>query len=39
MYKVIPWDDPDNVKEFASFIDALQYGNIHYGSRYDLVEV
>ena len=39
MYKVIPWDDPDNVKEFASFIGALQYGNMHYGSRYDLVEV
>lgn len=39
MYKVIPWDDVDNVREFDSWIDAYQYGSIKYGMRFDLIEV
>lgn len=39
MYKVIPWDDQENIKYFDTFLDALQYGNTNYGSRYDLLEI
>ena len=38
MYKVFPWDEPNKIFVFDSFIDALQFGNNHYGSRYDLEE-
>lgn len=38
MYKVIHWDEPDNVWEFDCYIDALQFGNSNHGSRYDLIE-
>lgn len=39
MYKIVPWDDMENIKEFDIYIDALQYGDRYYGSRYDLIEV
>ena len=38
MYKVIPWDDPDKEYIFDTFLDALQFGNYKFGSRYDLIE-
>lgn len=38
MYIVIPWDAIDETKIFDTFIEALQYGNINYGGRYDLIE-
>lgn len=38
MYKVIPWDDPDTVIEFLTWLDAYQYGSTHYGMRFDLIE-
>ena len=39
MYKIIPWDDPDTVIEFSTWLDAYQYGSTHYGMRFDLIEV
>ena len=38
VYKVVPWDDPDNVKLFDTWMDAYQYGSFHYGMRFDLIE-
>lgn len=38
-YKVVPWDCPEKARLFDTFIDALQWGNINFGSRYDLQEV
>ena len=38
MYKVVPWDYDDELY-FDTFIDALQYGNAMYGSRYDLIDL
>lgn len=38
-YKVTPWDCPEKARLFDTFIDALQWGNINFGSRYDLHEV
>ena len=37
MYYVVPWDEPGKYYPFESFIDALQYGDSHFGSRYDIV--
>lgn len=38
MYTVIPWDEPNNIRKFDTYLDALQFGNANYGSRYDLIE-
>ncbi len=38
MYKIIPWDDPDTVIEFSTWLDTYQYGSTHYGMRFDLIE-
>ena len=38
MYKVVPWDDPDNVKEFPTWLQALQYGKYNYGMRFYLLD-
>ena len=38
MYTVIPWDEPDKKYVFNTFIEALQFGNGNFGSRYDLIE-
>lgn len=32
-YKVTPWDCPEMARLFDTFIDALQWGNINFGSR------
>ena len=38
LYNVIPWDDPATVYHFQTYIDAVQYGDAHFGSRYEIKE-
>ena len=38
LYKVIPWDYEDEYY-FATFLNAEQYAEEHFGMRYDLIEL
>ena len=40
-YKVVSWDDPyeENPQYFDTYVEAVQYGDRTYGSRYDIFEL
>lgn len=38
LYTVIPWDDPSTMYHFQNYLDAVQYGDQHFGLRYDIKE-